>query len=287
MGVCFTGNCIVSYILDRDVYIQGNKIFRPINTKLNLENEKLSKEEKANLENCVKLLEEAENARKEIANKFETFLYDTGGCVLTHPTMERGLVTYIINILTQIMICAKEKKVEFNKDDFSLSSLICFSKSPPFLEINQNTLNDLKEKYNFNFNQIETLVKGKNSIIDFLATVPKTKLLLDNQFEILKKMAKQSIKDFFMLKQLYNSIDGISFISNYFGEISSGLIDVQKQLTKPRKIELFFSIASKSAERKLKDPKEIALYYAYGDNCGKIENWKENITYKESAPIKY
>ena len=90
-----------------------------------------------------------------------------------------------------------------------------------------------------------------------------------------------------MLQQIYNSIDGIKFLLNYFSEISSGIIDTQIHLTKPSKIEVFYKIASKAAEKKLKDPKEIALFYSFGDNCGKVENWKENITYKEADPVKY
>ena len=74
---------------------------------------------------------------------------------------------------------------------------------------------------------------------------------------------------------------------NYFNEITKGILDTQINLTKPSKIDLFYKIARKAADRKLKDPKEIAFFYSYGDNCGKIENWKENMTYIETDPIKY
>ena len=93
--------------------------------------------------------------------------------------------------------------------------------------------------------------------------------------------------NFVMLHQLYISIDGIKFLINYFSEIANGIMDTQMQLSKPSKIELFYNIASKAAEKNIKDPKEIALLYCNGDNCGKVDNWKENITYKETDPIKY
>ena len=287
MGVCTVGNCIKSYIFEKEVYIQGNKIFKPINTKLNLNNEQLTQEEQSTLENCMKLLEDSENTRIEIANKFESFLYNTGACVLTQPTMERGLITYIVNLLTQILICAKEKNVEFNKDDFALSKFISFSKNSPFLEINKSMLDNLKNKYGFDFDSIDTLVKGKDSIIDFISTVPKTKSLLQSQVDVLKKLCKENITNLRMLMEIRNATDGIIFLLNYFSEISNGIIDTETKLTKPRKVELFYKIAEKAAERKLKDPKEIALFYAFGDNCGKVENWKENITYKEADPTKY
>ena len=287
MGLCTSVSCIKSYIFEKEVYIQGNKIFKPINTKLDLENEKLTPEEKTTLENVMKYLQDSENARIEIANKFESFLYNTGACVLTQPTMERGLITYIVNILTQILICCKEKKVEFNKDDFSLSKFITISKEPPFFKLDDSMIENLKNKYGFDFNNIDTLIKGKDSIIEFISTIPNTKDLLESQINALKKFTKENITNYNMLKAINNSTDGIFFLTNYFSEISNGIIDTQVKLSKPRKIEVYFNIADKAAERKLKDPKEIALLYALGDNCGKIENWKENITYRETSPIKY
>lgn len=287
MGLCTSVSCIKSYIFEKEVYIQGNKIFKPINTKLDLENEKLTPEEKTTLENVMKYLQDSENARIEIANKFESFLYNTGACVLTQPTMERGLITYIVNILTQILICCKEKKVEFNKDDFSLSKFITISKEPPFFKLDDSMIENLKNKYGFDFNNIDTLIKGKDSIIEFISTIPNTKDLLESQINALKKFTKENITNYNMLKAINNSTDGIFFLTDYFSEISNGIIDTQVKLSKPRKIEVYFSIADKAAERKLKDPKEIALLYAFGDNCGKVENWKENITYKETSPIKY
>ena len=286
-GLCPGGDCIRSYCFGREVYIKGNIIFQPINTNLDINNEQLSPQEKQTLENCKKLLEDIENKRKEIAAKFECFLFNTGGCVLTQPTMERGLTTYIVYLMTQMIIYAKEKHAEFNIDDFSLGNFINISKDPPFIKLNNDALNNIKNKYGFDFNMIESLVKGKESIIDFLSTITSTKSLMENQLEVLKGLSKEKIRDIFMVKQIYNSIDGIIFLINYFSEISSGIMDTQLKLTKPRKIETYYKIASEAAERKIKDPKEIALLYAYGDNCGKIENWKENMTYKEMDPIKY
>ena len=101
MGAC-APECVRNYLFDEDINIQGNKIFKKINTKLNLEHMKLTEEEKKSLDECSQLLQEAENERIKISKKFESFLYNTGACVLTRPTMERGLISYIINILTQI-----------------------------------------------------------------------------------------------------------------------------------------------------------------------------------------
>ena len=288
MGVtCAAVNCVKSYFIDRDLYIQGNKIFKPINTQLDINKEELTSEEKTSLENCMSLLKESEKTREDIAKKFEDFLYNTGACVLTQPKMERGLITYVVNILTHIIICANQKNVEFDKNDFSLSNFIQFSKTSPFIELNQSTLDTLKQKYGFDFQSIETLTKGKESIINFISSIPNAKSLFNAQIDTLKNLSKNNLTNLFILQQINKSTDGLVFLMNFFSEIYNGIVDTQGELSKPRKIELFYKIASKAAERKLKDPKEICLYYSLGDNCGKVDNWKENITYKENDPVKY
>lgn len=286
MGVCVP-DCVKSFIMDQDLYIQGNKIFRRINTKLNIENSNLTPKEKATLEECMKLLEEAEKVRIEIAQKFELFLYDTGACVLTQPTMERGLTTYILNILIQIIISANEKNVKFSLSDITLDKFIYITNSLPFVEINKNMLKILKKKYGFDFYKNNFLKRGLNSIIDFLSTIPSIKAVLENQVIVLKNLSMESIGNIDMLEQLGVAIDGIIYLIDFFTEITNGILETQLSLTKPKKIELFFRIANHAAKKKLKDPKEIALEYAGGDNCGNVENWKDNMTYKEIHQLKY
>ena len=133
MGICLP-ECVRTCVEDQDLHIQGNKIFKRINTKLDIENHNLTPEEKKSLRECMKLLEEAEKVRLEIAKKFEIFLYNTGACVLTKPTLERGLITYFVNILIQIIICANEKKVKFNIDDISIEKFIFIKYSLAYLK---------------------------------------------------------------------------------------------------------------------------------------------------------
>ena len=279
--------CVKSYIFDTDLVIQGNKIFKKINTKINTGDKKLTPQEEKSIQECNKLLEEAEKHRIEIAKKFESFLYNTGACVLTQPTLERGLITYIITLLTQIIICSNENNKKINLSDVSLNTFIVITDKLPFFEINKKMLIILKKKYGFDFYKDESLKKGLNSIIDFLSTVPSIKGVLENQLIVLKNLALESISNIEMLEQLYAGIDGIKFLIDFFNEITNGTIETQLALTNPRKIHLFYKIAFDAAKKKFKDPKVIAFNYANGDNCGNIENWKENMTYKEFRPLKY
>ena len=286
MGVCVP-DCVKGYVIDQDLYIQGNKIFKRINTKLDTEKINLTPEEKSTLEDCMKLLEEAEKVRNEIAGKFELFLYNTGACVLTQPTLERGLTTYIINLLIQIIISANEKNIKFKFSDIILDRFILITNTLPFIEINKNMLKILKKKYGFDFYKNKDLKDGLNSIIDFLSTIPSIRSVLENQVIVLKHLCMESITNIDMLEQLGVAIDGILFLIDFFTEITNGIMETQLSLTKPKKIELFFKIAQNAAKQKLKDPREIALAYASGDNCGDAEKWKDNMTYKELHQLKY
>ena len=286
MGAC-APECVRNYLFDEDINIQGNKIFKKINTKLNLEHMKLTEEEKKSLDECSQLLQEAENERIKISKKFESFLYNTGACVLTRPTMERGLISYIINILTQIYISANKKNIKFNIEDFSLSKFITISTEAPFININSSMLKQLQEKYDFDFQKNEILKNGLDSIINFLSAIPDIKGVLQNQVMVLKNLVLDSISNIDMVKQIGVAIDGILFLINFFTEISNGITETQLKITKPSNIELYFRIAEDAAKNKISNPREVVLAYASGENCGNAEKWKENITYKEYHEMKF
>ena len=286
MGAC-APECVRNYLFDEDINIQGNKIFKKINTKLNIENMTLTEEEKKSLEECSQLLQKAEGERIKISKKFESFLYNTGACVLIRPTLERGLISYIINILTQIYINANKKKVKFSMQDFSLSNFITITTEAPFIVINGSILKTLKEKYDFDFEKNKVLKNGLDSILDFLSTIPNIKGVLQNQVLVLKNLILDSITNLDMVKQIKVAIDGILFLIDFFSEITNGLIETQLKITKPSNIELYFRIAEDAAKKKINDPKELVLAYASGDNCGSSENWKENMTYKEYHEKKF
>ena len=278
MGAC-APECVRNYLFDEDINIQGNKIFKKINTRLNIENMTLTEEEKKSLEECSQLLQKAESERIKISKKFESFLYNTGACVLIRPTLERGLISYIINILTQIYINANKKKVKFSMQDFSLSNFITITTEAPFIVINGSILKTLKEKYDFDFEKNKVLKNGLDSILDFLSTIPNIKGVLQNQVLVLKNLILDSITNLDMVKQIKVAIDGILFLIDFFSEITNGLIETQLKITKPSNIELYFRIAEDAAKKKINDPKELVLAYASGDNYGSSENWKENMTY--------
>lgn len=286
MGLsCAASNCLNSYLCNK-TYFQGNKIFKKINYKLEIKNEKINRDEEVALRDCQNNFKEIEKQRQEIEDKFRSFLFNTGACVLTQPTLERGLITYVIFFITQILICAKDKKEQFNKEDFSLSKFISFSKDKPY-KIDHDILNNLKNKYNFDFNNVDSLIKGKDSIIEFLSTVTKTEIIIKNQIDTITKIKKEILINDNIIQIIINFLDSLGFLWDFFKEILDGIIEVQRQLTDNKKYELFFSIANKAAEKKISDPKYIALLYSNGDNCGDVKKWEENMTYKEIIPTKY
>ena len=288
MGItCLATNCAGSYCLSRDDQYQGNIIFKPISTKLIFEDDNYSLEEKQILEKCEELLMQSEEERAKIAEIFKDLLDTTGVGVLTKPTLERAIITYIIYLFEQIILSAISKKVAFDKNDFAISNFITITKNKPFISLNKDTLNNLKTKYGFDMHMKSSLSKAQKSIIDFLSTMTDTKIIVEKQYELIKGLLLDFGKNIRLVPKLKDSLEGIKFIINYFSEMTSSLFSVQSQLMNPKKIELFFKIAQNAAERGIKDPKELVLIYSLGDNCGNVLNWEENIVYKKVEILKY
>ena len=284
-ATCMAVNCVGSYCFCYAEDYQGNKIFQKINTNLNLENEQLSEESKRSLEQCEQLLKESEGQRQKIADKFKELLVDTGACVINKPTLERAAITYIIYTFSLIMRSARERKVDFDKSDFNLSNFISITKTSPFVTLNQIAIDKIKNKYGFDMNTTEQISKGKTSLINFLSTAFGTQAVFSRQYEVIKRLLLGL--DYKHLKKLKDSLEGISFIFNYYTELTSSIISIHSQLANPRKIELFYKIANDASQKDIKDPKEFALRYSYGETCGSIDNWEENIGYKKIEILKY
>ena len=278
-------NCVGSYFCCSADEYRGNKIFQKINTNLILEDENLSEEGKKILEQCEQLLKESEEQRQKIADKFKELLVDTGACVISKPTLERAAITYIIYLFSQIMLSAKEKNEKFDKKDFDLSNFISITKTSPFVTLNQVTIDNIKNKYGFDINMTEQISKGKSSLINFLSTAFSTEAVFRKQFEVIKKLLLGANLQHF--KKIKDSLEGINFIFNYYAELASSIFSIQSQLTNPRRIERFYKIANDAAEKGIKNPKEFALRYSFGDTCGSVDNWEENIDYQIIELLKY
>ena len=279
-------NCAGSLCFCSPDDYQGNQIFEEINTKLINENDNLSEETKENLERCEQLLKESEEQRRKIADKFKELLVDTGACVIRKPTLERAAITYIIYLIEQIIISAKDKTQIFTQDDFSISNFISIKDESPFFALNQDALDNIKSKYEFDKKTEEQISKGKTSLINFLSTAFDIKNTITNQANKIGDLLKK-----INLKSLIEIKDSISkslkFLINYCSELSTSVFLVQSQLTNPKRIELFFKIANDAAKKGITDPKEFALRYSLGETCGKIEDWEENICYKKIEILKY
>ena len=280
-------NCAGQYFCCANEEYQGNIIFKSINTNLILEGEQFSEEEKIILNRCENLLKQSEEERLKIADKFRELLVNTGACILKKPTLERAVISFIIYLFEQIIFCAKKKSVEFDKKDFAITNFIKISNESPFVSFNQETLNNLKSKYGFDINRIETLNNSQKSLISFLSTIIETKNVIVKQYELIKGLIMDLRNNLSLVKKVTQSLEGIKFILNYFSELTKSFFLAQQQLQNPRKIELFFKIAQKAAEKNINNPKELVLIYSLGDNCGSVTNYEENLGYKKVELYKY
>ena len=151
-----------------------------------LEGEQFSEQEKQILQNCENFLKQSEAERKKIAEKFKDILVNTWACILSKPTLECAIISFIIYLFEQIILYAKKKKVEFDKNDFALINFISIKTEKPFVSFNQQTLYNLKTKYGFEINKIDSLVNSPKSLINFLSTVVETKNVIVNQYKLVK-----------------------------------------------------------------------------------------------------
>ena len=290
MGATFMAtNCICSYCLEEDVNLyQGNIIFKPIITNLISENDNLSEEEKIQLEKCENLLKLAEEKRVIIAEKFKDMLDKTGAGVLFKPTLERAIISFIIYFFERLILSSNEKIETFNIKDFNFTNLIKIefenNENNDLFKFNQEFIDNLKTKYNFDMDKIGELVEIKNTIINFLSTIRETKDVIKEQYDNFMRLLnnfKSFSQNFRIVSKLTDSMAGLKFIFNFFIEIISSSDSAIKQLSNPKKISLFFKIAKDAVEKDIKDPKELVIAYSLGVNCGKAQKWEENMVYKE------
>ena len=95
--------------------------------------------------------------------------------------MERGLISYLINILTQIYIKANDKNIEFTMKELYLSNFIELSKESPYIRINGSISQTLKEKYDFELEKNKILKSGLDALKDLLSSSSNMKIILQNQ----------------------------------------------------------------------------------------------------------
>ena len=278
MGVITTASCIYNCCCAKRINYYGHKIFKPIDTKINIDDNE-SKEVKEILTEYKNLLEKSEENRKEISKKFESMLIDTGTCVLRKPNMERTIITYIVQIFIKLHLCAKKKNVILDMNDLKISNLITFSIKPPFINFNDNGFDKLKEKYDFDFEHDTNLQKGKLSILDFLSSLEKNNEILTLQFNQIKNTFNK-ISSYKNLKYLKNGIEAVSFFFDVITEIISSISKIGKTLSLPQEIELLHKISEDAVEKKIFEPMQICFNYSYGECCKNIADWKENMTYQ-------
>ena len=162
MGICTIANCALNCCYKEPEYI-GHKIFKKIDTNIEIPDD-LSEDNKNALNEYKNLIIKNENKRQEIADKFENMLIKTGACVLRKPTLERGILTYIVSFCVKLKYSAKNKNIEIDPKDINLIKLFNFSLKPPFVSFSDEQFNLLKEKYGFDIDKDDELKKGKESI---------------------------------------------------------------------------------------------------------------------------
>lgn len=291
MGACAAASyCGEVICWESDNYI-GHKIFLPLNTdiKVNTDDTELN----VIINQCKSELIESEKIRKDLADKFEIMLVETGACVLKKPTFERSIISFVVLIIINIKMCANAKGADISK--LNISSLFSFSLTPPFFAVNQVEVDKLKNLTGFDMDNIDTIKQCKDAIIDFLQSLSKLnkmlteqRSLIENSFTHLRRKFTQINeikkldyeKNKIVYEQMMASKSSFNFCFDILTEMTTNSIEIGNNLVSPKKMKMWMMIADDAIKRKITDPKQIVFYYAKGKKAKSVNDWKENITYK-------
>ena len=281
MGICTIANCALNCCYKEPEYI-GHKIFKKIDTNIEIPDD-LSEDNKNALNEYKNLIIKNENKRQEIADKFENMLIKTGACVLRKPTLERGILTYIVSFCVKLKYSAKNKNIEIDPKDINLIKLFNFSLKPPFVSFSDEQFNLLKEKYGFDIDKDDELKKGKESIKEFLESLSIIKEMISLQLNQISTLFKKltSLEGLKNIKHLKSSLDTFSFFTNVINELTNSIDKLRENLSESGTLRLYLKIADDAIEKKLKNCKEICWEYSKGETCNNINDWKENMNYTE------
>ena len=291
MGACAVASyCGEVICWESDNYV-GHKIFLPLNTDINVSTD--DTELNVIINQCKSELIESERIRKDLADKFEIMLVETGACVLKKPTFERSIISFVVLIIINIKMCANSKGADISK--LNISSLFSFSMTPPFFSVNQVEIDKLKALTGFDMESNNTIKQCKDAIIDFLQSLSKLnkmlteqKTLIENSFTHLRRKFTQVNeikkmdyeKNKIIYEQMMASKSSFNFCFDILSEMTTNSIEIGNKLVSPKKMKMWMMIADDAIKRKITDPKQIVFYYAKGKKAKSINDWKENITYK-------
>ncbi len=85
-------------------------------------------------------------------------------------------------------------------------------------------MNNLKAKYGFDINNIESLSNSQKSLINFLATVIDTKNVIVKQYELVKGLIIDLRNNLSLVKKVNQSLEGIKFIIKMFNFLNLEII---------------------------------------------------------------
>lgn len=283
----------------------GNFIFKPIDcqTLAKCSHDSLDKMF-FEIEGFIKRSEEV---RSSIAAKFKDMIVATGSCVLLHPTVERSLSSFLILIMIEIN---KELGDDLKKlEEFDYKSLIQIDSKPPFVHINEEKKKELKNSFKVDIESNKDIQNCKQTILAFIETLNKFKDFFVELTEKTKKFYGDSLKIVEELKKQYKS-DGkdhitagqafdlmataeknlekvfdvssiLSLMGNLFLELASTIYTLSQKIMHPNELRKWAKIAADAAKKKIFDPKEIVFVYALEEKCKRIQDWEQNICYRE------
>jgi hypothetical protein len=282
----------------------GNIIFKTIHTEI----DKCGNKELDDIfEEANKVLVKGEKVRQEIADKFKQMIVETGVCVLKRPSIERSVSSFMVQILVQIF---KEIKNDYSKiKNFNFKSLFKFELQSPFFTLNTESVAELKKIFQINLESNKELMRAKDAILEFIKSLILLKdwlvgvqndiTILYNQGVNFVKVVKRKIEaegedgitygqavDYLSkgeknLSNIANITQLIKTVNSFLFEIVNTITTLADKILSRKELTFLQLIANDAVNKNIFAAKEIVFYYSKEDKCKRIEDWEENICYKE------
>jgi Glu-tRNA(Gln) amidotransferase subunit E-like FAD-binding protein len=284
--------------------IAGHIIFKSIDVSI----EKCGNEELDQIfQEAAVCLRRAEETRKKLASKYKNMIVETGTCVLKHPTFERSITSYIIQLLIEIYKDVKSEKDKIAKFDFK--SLIKFDSVAPFFHLDKNYSERINKELGINLDDNKSLISGKKTISEFIEELFSLQKVFNEMAENVKTISKKGAEFISQVKRKYSSqgTDKISIgqavdymdmakrnlahvtellhlvglISNMMIEITSAIYTISDKILHVTEMTKWNRIAEDAVKNKIFTPMEVVFAYSVDPKVRRIQDWENNIGYKE------
>ncbi len=239
------------------------------------------------------ILTKAENARQILADAFKTLTKITGTCVLKNPDIEQCFRSFFIKLIAEF------KKILPSSSDEAkdILGILSFSNSKPYLNVDQEKLDALKEKHKANpmndeindimkqitdyLSQLEEFGNSLKEIVEDVNNAKNDCLTLVKNIQTKKEEYVGAIP---ISKKNIEKIVADGDIIRMFQEITNQFAEVIEKLssisTNPNEIAELAKLGADMADKNIFEAKQLVWETTNETKLDVFDDWVNNFEYR-------